>query len=493
MNVLIDTNILIPLEDTTRKLDPAFAEMCRLSEQNGHVLFIHPSQVEDVNRDRNQERRDIVLSRLKQYQTIPAPPHLSDEVLTQYGWRQTSENDRIDNLLLHALCRGAVHFLVSNDKNIHQKARAVGVQEQVHRLDQFLVFLKTRTEAQQQPPFGIHESFLHEFSVQQAFFDSLREGYNGFDEWYLRSAGYHRKAWCVNNNGIVQAICIYKEEDRPVIVDRGTPLDGIALKLCTFKVGEDVRGRKLGERLLFTAFKYADEQGIPYIYLHTFGKEHELLVQLCKDYGFEFAGKYDNRDDVYLKKMVAPNVLPDNMSPLSFAITYYPHYLDDEKIGKFIVPIKPGYHNDLFADISDTASGLFANDPTQYNPQSNTIKKAYVCHANTNQIRPGDILLFYRTGDRQSIECLGIAEMTYRGNNIDKVIPMVSKRTVYSKKEVEEWLLEETLVILFRLIRIVKPIERRRIENAGILGQIQSIRKITHEQYLRCFAEGRIE
>jgi len=36
------------------------AEMRRLSEQSGHVLFIHPVQA--IRRDRNENRRDIILS-----------------------------------------------------------------------------------------------------------------------------------------------------------------------------------------------------------------------------------------------------------------------------------------------------------------------------------------------------------------------------------------------------------------------------------------------
>jgi GNAT superfamily N-acetyltransferase len=474
-------------------LDPSLAEMRRLSEQNGHILFIHPSQKEDIQRDRNENRRDIVLSRLKQYQSIPSPPPLSNDALNQYGWRQNGDNDRIDNLLLHALCRGAVHFLVTNDKDIHKKARSAQVQEQVHRLDQFLAFLKSQSANEQSPPFGIQDRYLHEFNVNQPFFDSLREGYSGFDAWYLKSAGNHRKAWCISDDETLHAICIYKEEDHPVIVDGGVPLNGIALKLCTFKVDEYVRGRKLGERLLFAAFKYAVARGIPHIYLHTYGKEHEMLVSLCNEYGFELAGKHENRrDDVYIKKMSAPTLTPHGISALDYAVSYYPRYLDDATISKFVIPIKPKYHNDLFADISDIASSLFAHDPSQYSPQANTIKKAYICHANTTLIQPGDLLFFYRTIDRKSIECMGVVEQTYRGRDVDKVLPLVSKRTVYSREEIEDWLKKETLVILFRFLRDFSPINRDVLAKSGIKGQIQSIRKISHTQYLHCFQRNQI-
>lgn len=486
MNILIDTNILIPLEDTARLLDPSLAQMCRLADANSHVLYIHPSQREDINRDRDEGRKRIVLSRIKQYQTIPAPPQLSDAELQEYGWKQEKDNDRIDNLLLHALCRGAAHFLVTNDKGIHRKARQAQVQEQVHYLEQFLAFLESEVGEQAPPPYGIQERYLHEFSVQQPFFDSLREGYDGFNEWYLGAAQSQRKAWCISDNDTVKAICIHKTEDTPCIVDGGPHLDGDALKLCTFKIGHVARGRKLGERLLFTAFKYSMEQHIPYVYLHTFGKEQEMLVSLCEDFGFQFAGKYKGRDDVYLKKMHPPETLTAEIKPLDYAIDYYPHYIDEREVEKYIVPIRPHYHNDLFADISDNARGLFADDPRMYGPQANTIKKAYLSHSNNKNVIPGSLLLFFRSHDRRSVECIGIVEQAYRGSDIDKVLPLVSKRTVFSREDIEKLLQKETLIILFRLLRTFPPIRHGVLEKAGIKGPIQRMRKITHEQYEKC-------
>lgn len=489
MNILIDTNIVIPLEDTSRLLDPSLAKLCRQSDSSGHVLFVHPAQKEDIERDRNEQRRNIVLSRLEQYQAIPSPPELSSEELLNYGWRQTSDNDRIDNLLLHALCRGAVHFLVTNDKGIHRKARQTKCQEQVHYLDQFLVYLDSQISEEPPPPFGIEDKYLHEFGVNQPFFDSLREGYLGFDSWYMRSAQSQRKAWCISNENEIQAICIYKREVNPRIVDHEEPLDGEALKLCTFKIGREVRGRKLGERFLYTAFKYANENDIRYVYLHTFGAEQEMLVSLCEGFGFKFAGTYNGRDEVYLKDMAPPLSVSSDITPLNYAIDYYPNFLDGEEVSKFLVPIRPEYHNDLFADISDMARDLFANDASMYGPQSNTIKKAYICHANIKVITPGSLLLFYRTQDRMSVECIGIVEQIYRGKDLNKVLPLVSKRTVYSRWEIETLLKKETLVILFRLMITFPPIYFESLQRVGLHGPFQSIRKITHEQYTACVGD----
>jgi len=70
MNILLDTNIIIPLEDTSRIQDFSFAEMRRLAAEQQHCLYVHHMQVEDINRDKNTERKQIVLSRLNQYSWI---------------------------------------------------------------------------------------------------------------------------------------------------------------------------------------------------------------------------------------------------------------------------------------------------------------------------------------------------------------------------------------------------------------------------------------
>ena len=63
MNILLDTNILIPLEDTRRILESSFAEMRKLSAEQQHCLYIHPMQIQDIKRDRNEMRKSIVISR----------------------------------------------------------------------------------------------------------------------------------------------------------------------------------------------------------------------------------------------------------------------------------------------------------------------------------------------------------------------------------------------------------------------------------------------
>ena len=142
MNILLDTNIIIPLEDIGRILDASFAELRKLAAEQQHCLYIHPLQIDDINRDKNKERKNIVLSRLKQYSKIENPPILSEEERERLGLKESNDNDKVDNNILFALYRGAVHVLVTNDEGIHKKASHIGIQDKVYRLEQMLLFLK---------------------------------------------------------------------------------------------------------------------------------------------------------------------------------------------------------------------------------------------------------------------------------------------------------------------------------------------------------------
>ena len=481
MNILLDTNILIPLEDTSKTLDSSFAELRKLSAEQHHCLYIHPMQFEDINRDKNQERRTIVLSRLKQYSQIENPPILSDQECNELGLSQSNDNDRVDNNVLFALYRGAVHLLVTNDEGIHRKASKIGLQDKVYRLGQCLLLLQRYTT----DPFvfdytGVKERFLYEINKNQPFFESLRQSYDGFDKWFQKCATDKRKCWCIEDgDSNVVAICIYKHEQDARLTDNGEIIHGRILKLCTFKVDPKARGKKLGERLLYIAFDYCVKNDLDWVYLHTFGEEQKTLAGLCTDYGFSCLGKY-KQDDVYIKPM---KLRDDDCNSLESLIKYYPYFQDNESVQKFIIPIQPQFHEDLFPDFSNMKGTLFEKDQSLYTCQGNTIKKAYLCHAKIKTIRKGDIILFYRSKDRKSIQCMGIVEDVLFSENIDEVFPAIAKRTVYKYSDIQNILKKRTLVILFRYKALDKEISNQSIVDAGVKGYIQSIRKIDNEQY----------
>ena len=70
MNILLDTNILISLNDLKRPLDSSLAKMQKLLDKLSFHVFVHPSQRDDFERDNDIARKKINLSRLEQYNVL---------------------------------------------------------------------------------------------------------------------------------------------------------------------------------------------------------------------------------------------------------------------------------------------------------------------------------------------------------------------------------------------------------------------------------------
>jgi hypothetical protein len=91
MRFLLDTNILIPLEDSRLVLEPSLANFIRLAGQHGHNLLYHPASERDIARDTDESRKRQTLVRLSQYQKLDNPPTYPDST------PQINDNDAVDN------------------------------------------------------------------------------------------------------------------------------------------------------------------------------------------------------------------------------------------------------------------------------------------------------------------------------------------------------------------------------------------------------------
>jgi predicted nuclease of predicted toxin-antitoxin system len=481
MRILIDTNIFITLEDSSNVLDESFSELVRLANENGHQVLIHPSSVDDFERDENETRKRINLSRIKKYPYLEDPPTPDDLEIRRLGLKNNNDNDRVDNKILYAIYKDAANILVTEDRGIHKKASVLDIKDRVHYIQQAANSLKRLHKRFQVSLPNIKEIYLHEIDLSISFFDSLREDYMEFNEWYKKSSRQGRKAWIhKNNTGDLGAILIYKEEKDEIVTDDNKALPGSSLKLCTFKVGEDIRGRKIGELFLKAAFRYATANKIEHIYITMRPERHEFLEDLCIDFGFYNYAQFKG-DHVYLKDhpTIPPLGSDTGLSALEYHKKFYPHFKCDPSIRKYIVPIKPAFHEMLFPDNQDQIP-LFS-----FSAVGNAIKQAYLCHARIGGISAGDILLFYRSGDRKAITSIGIVEYINEYQDSDNIIQLVSKRTVYSYEDIKLMAEKKTTVILFRLAKhLANRVDYYWLLREGIVnGPIQTIRKISNDSF----------
>lgn len=182
------------------------------------------------------------------------------------------------------------------------------------------------------------------------------------------------------------------------------------------------------------------------------------------------------------------------MPPIEISKKFYPTFYDSIGINKFIIPIRPEYHERLFTDYKERQTTL-SEHVGEFIIEGNTIKKAYLSHSrNTNIISQGDILLFYRSKDRKEITSLGVVENVFPGlRDKDEIIKHVGKRTVYSVYEIEKMAEKPTMVILFTWhFHLANPLKLSDLKEMNIFTP-QSMTLISHEKYLKIKSKGGID
>jgi GNAT superfamily N-acetyltransferase len=466
-------------------LQPALTNFVRLCNAHGHQLLYHPASVEDIQRDANVERRNRTLTRLPQY-TL-----LQDGGPCPWNTPAPSVNDACDNRILWALEQNAAHALVTEDQGLHRKARDRGLSDRVYFIQSAQDWLQRLHEPAEVILPNIEDVELHTLTPQldSPFFETIRNDYAGFNRWFQRIAREGRRAWVYREPGqdSVQAICIFTVQTDETITDNGQVLDGLALKLCTFKVGEAVRGRKIGELFLRAAFQFATNHHCEHIFLHANQEQQVHLTSLIEDFGFRTVGTYMS-DAVFVKNHpVQPPAV--QMAPFEYVRRYYPHYLDDFEVQKYIVPIRPKFHNILFPDWMAPGQALPANHPQRH--VGNAIKLAYLSNSLSRRPRSGDLVLFYRSHDQKAITTLGIVERYECMNEPDEIARVVSRRTVYTDSEITSMTGDHTKVMLFRIIKhFENPVPFAQLSTFPriVNGNIQSITHITDESFSRILA-----
>jgi rRNA-processing protein FCF1 len=484
--VLLDTNIVIYREGD-RVISPGIRELLSVLQKAQAEILIHPLSLDDLRRDRDERRRAVILSKAGTYPTLDAPPDPSTDVrfFTSIGVQEGATHAvAVDEAILYAVYRDAVDFLITEDRGIHRRARRLGIHDRVLAADDAIrVFGRYLVKDPTISPPALKEDYVYNMSVDDAIFDSLKQEYPDFRDWYRDISREGRKCFVHRRpEGGMGAVLIYKMEDE-AIDDSVPPISkGKRLKLSTFKVAHE--GHKIGELFLKLSVDIAIKNDIPEVYLTHFTQPSDRLVELISEYGFEKVAVKSSGEDLYLKRlMVNPESQPD-LSPMEIAKLYYPSFYDGDKVKKFVVPIRPKYHSRLFTDFPERQLTM-SESAGEFITEGNTIKKAYVCHSRTRQVNPGDLVLFYLSG-RKMLTSIGVVESIYSALQApDEILRRVGRRTVYSLGEIVSMAVKPVTVILFtHHFHMKHHVGLAELLEIGALsGAPQSISRIDSQSY----------
>jgi GNAT superfamily N-acetyltransferase len=480
-NYLIDTNVFIGLEDQ-REVSSEFAALQQLASKHSVGLLIHEVAREDIARDKNAKRRQISLSKIGKFQTLKKVRGLTPNDLAAEFGALPKPNDVVDATLLHALTIGAADFLVTEDIGLHARARRHSgeLARRVLYVADAALLLRTTYEPIDVPIRFIEEVDAHTIPMTDSIFDSLRDGYEGFDDWWReKCVRQRRKCWVVTDEGMLAGIVVRKEENAS---DSDATLPGSKiLKVCTFKVRPERRGIKLGELLLKQILWFAQKNQFEVVYLTTYPAQ-TTLIELLQYYGFAATRTSADGEITYEKALPRDALAPVEGEDLfRLACRNYPRFYAGDRVEAYGVPIKEEYHEVLFPELRDVAEpDLFEFGGVGHGPRrpGNTIRKVYLCRAKAWIGQPGALLFFYKGASQrspsQAITTIGVFEDMTLAHSTDELRRLAGGRSVYSERQLASWEASDVRpvkVINFLLMGHVEPaITLPELHDAGIFN-----------------------
>lgn len=480
---LLDANQLIPLEPTSpsdlEAGTPIAADIVRRANELGIQILVHPETIRELRKDPDPERRSARQTLLTKYQTLSDPPGI-EVVEPVLGRVELRSNDWFDHLLLAAVHADAVHHLITDDERMRRKARRLGIAEdRILTASDARAFLETLVDHPQAPPPQVQARKLYSLKLDDPIFESLRVDYPGFDEWFAKASREGRSAWIIEQSGSYAGICIWKTRDDEY------GLGGKVMKISTFKVAEEHRGRRYGELLLKAPFSELHANHYDNVWLTAFDR-HDALLTMLEDFGFYALPDTmtELSELVYVKRLTPTG--EQVIDPFAYHQRFGPPALDFSLSPVFVIPIQPRYHRRLFPDDLTERMLMPGNEPF-----GNAIRKAYLSRSQIEPPPRGAIVLFYRSEDQRAVTAIGIVEKTMRSNDASEIAKFAGQRTVYSYNEIAELARSPVLTILFRQDRLLPiPWRLETLIGAGVLAAApQSITQVRNEEAIRWLSD----
>jgi hypothetical protein len=476
LKILFDTNAFYACEDVRVGHQHANARIATtlkdLAQSKGCELFLHTATERDIRNTPSKELVAATIIKFQQWRRLAQIRHRAD-LMARAGYVEPlSGNDSVDLEMLAALDNHAVDLLVTEDRGLRDHADAAGLGPQTLSILGAVEYLK-RLFGQPVVLPTVHARRAYELSVEDPIFETLREDYD-FDGWWKKVSNEHRDCRTIESpTGELEALAVLKPEH-----DRQYGLSDRVLKLCTFKVAPEAEGAKRGELILKSVFHYAAEHDLDCIYVTVFD-QHVGLVSLLESFGFAALDKRTDQGELVMVKQLRPPSVAGGCSDLDYNRLYGPGAVLVNRA--CVIPIQPRWHDVLFPEVRIQGRLL----PEE--PSGNAMLKAYLCRASIRTLTPGDLVIFYRSGD-QHASVIGVVERTLATSDPNEIRRFVSTRTVYTDEEIANMCAQgAVLAILFRQDRVLSPPwSLGQLVKSGVLSAPpQSVQQVDNEGGLR--------
>ena len=439
MRALLDTNIIIHRENT-RVTNQSIGLLYYWLDKLHYDKLIHPYSVRELRKYSNPNMQELYDTKLASYVEMKTIANQTKEFIDLLREAPKTENDEIDNQLLCEVYLGRADILITEDRRMRNKAAVLGLSNRVFSINAFIEKASSENPALvSYKALSVKKEYIGNVDVDNVFFDSLRESYQGFNRWFAKKSDEEAYI-CYSDSNLILGFLYVKTEDVDSdyhdIHPRFTPKK--RLKVGTFKV--ESTGFRLGERFIKIIFDNAIKRNVDEIYVTLFENREELkaLGNLLRRWGFYDYGvkrTNDKEEKVLVKRM--------NLYDASLSIKEnYPNI--EYNVGKRILPIYPRYHTTLLPDSqlkTERDVAFIDNVAHRY-----ALQKVYVTWGMKKDVKTGDIVVFYRMGESSPkkyssvMTTIGVIdEIVDTFINKDEYMMYCENRSVFTKEELEQF------------------------------------------------------
>ena len=430
--VLLDTNVIIHRERMDSRVNPNVWLLFNRIEKCWYEKWIHPDTKSELENYDDKEIVKLMKDKIKNYSVLK---NVSDdcEEISKIRLEDKTQNSINDTNILKEVFNKRVDFLITQDKAILRKAEKLWIDYKVYDIDSFLDKLTTENpEFNDYKVLSVRKKTFWEININDSFFDSLKNDYKWFIEWF-NSKSQEPVYVCYWEQNEIQWFLYLKVEDENEYYWDITPQFSRKkrLKIWTFKVSH--YWYKLWERFLKIAFDNAIIKNVDEIYLTIFNswEEKERLISLISDRWFEECGK--KWDELVFVRDFRKNF--DLNNPLKT----YPYISRNSKI--FVCPILKKYHTEMFPDSILTTESPW--DFIEWEPHRNSIRKIYISSTfEFNKIHKWDIILIYMAAWSRYLSVITsvcvVEDVIYNISSLDELIQYCKKRSLFTDNELKE-------------------------------------------------------
>lgn len=318
---------------------------------------------------------------------------------------------------LHLLRNKAIDIVISDDLFLHQLSKEISSTDGIYSSEDYMERIASDNQEIKKNINSIKRVRFKDIDVNQKFFDSFRDEYVGFNDWFNRKADNYVYITS-GEDGCLTSFLYLKLESPNDSYGTINPKfkDGYRLKIGSFKVM--LNGVKTGEAFFKIIFEEALRLKVDEIYVTVFDtySNRRRLISRMERWGFVYYGTKDTKELVYVR-----NFSKKTLGKLRLSFPFHP-------IGQknYVIPLTAKHEEDLFGEIHFTKTGIYNN------PIRKMLILRYVF------IPEGSILLFY-SQNKSKLLYVGVAEQCRNDfAGFQDFFVYVKRRTSFSQTQLRE-------------------------------------------------------